>query len=163
MRKILFLDVDGVLNNSELPRRPDRNILPELKGQIGIDKELLENFRIITSKHPDLEIVLSSTWRLGHTNLVQIAFERARVPFNLVGKTPQTYSGHRGREIQMWVDQNVYSPAKLVAIDDDINAGSFEFGSNEFYYARTEWEEGLTVTLVNNVINFLKHENHCEE
>lgn len=162
MRKLIFLDVDGVLNNAFLPQNPERNIIPELKNIVGIDKRLLENFRLIKDAHPDLEVVLSSTWRLSptHTTFVSLAFERAGIPFDLIGRTPQKMSGHRGREIELWLDQNIHEPAKVVAIDDDISAGSLCPGPHKFFYAQTLWIEGLTSSKAQEIINFLEYGNH---
>ncbi len=164
MRKLVFLDIDGVLNNSLLFKNPERNILPEMQPLLGIDKELLKNFKLITDAHKDLEIVLSSTWRLSdvHTNFVRLAFERTGTPFNLIGKTPQKMSGHRGREIELWLDQNIHEPAKAVSIDDDINAGSLCPEPHRFFYAKTLWSEGLTVEKAQEVINFLEYGNNLE-
>lgn len=162
MRKLIFLDIDGVLNNSSLFQNPERNILPEMEALLGIDKELLKNFKLITDAHSELEVVLSSTWRLSktHTHMVCLAFERAGIPFNLIGKTPQKMSGHRGREIELWLDQNIHEPAKVVAIDDDINAGAICPGPHKFFYAQTLWTEGLTSSKAQEVSNFLEYGNH---
>lgn len=163
IRKILFLDVDGVLNNSTIYKRPEDNIIPEV-NTIGIDKNLLENFRAIVDAHPDLEIVLSSSWRLyeDDTAWVVEAFKRAQIPFNLIGKTPRTFSGHRGREVEMWLDVNVHSTARVVAIDDDIDAGSLNSEKHKFFYARTFWEEGLTEDIAKQISSFLEYGNHIE-
>lgn len=54
-RKILFLDVDGVLNHSRTKMR--------CGPYLGVDIELGRRFRIWLEEHADVEIVLSSTWR----------------------------------------------------------------------------------------------------
>lgn len=164
MRKILFLDVDGVLNNSTLFQRskenPTVNILPEMRGYLGIDRDLLETFRSIVDQHPEVEIVLSSTWRYRYTNMVELAFARAAIPFNLIASTPSTFSGHRGREIQMWIEQNLFLPARLVAIDDDLEATYVQTEpQHKYFHAQTSWHEGLTPKIVEQVNTFLEYGN----
>lgn len=160
IRKIIFLDIDGVLNNSTIYKRPEDNIIPEV-NDIGIDKNLLQNFRFIVDTHPDLEIVLSSSWRLYEDDTAWVieAFRRAQIPFNLIGKTPETFSGHRGREIEMWLDANLHLGARIVAIDDDIDAGSLNFKKHKFFYAQTFWEKGLTEDIAKQISSFLEYEN----
>lgn len=53
--KVLFLDVDGVLNKTNTRER--------CLGFTGVDKALASKFTAWWGKHKDVEIVLSSTWR----------------------------------------------------------------------------------------------------
>lgn len=54
-RKVLFLDVDGVLNNAYTKER--------CLTWKGVDKKLAKTFVDWWHKHPDVDIVLSSSWR----------------------------------------------------------------------------------------------------
>lgn len=56
---IVFVDVDGVLNNQFTTESCD--------GFIGIDDKYVANLRKIVDSTEDCRIVLSSTWRLGFT------------------------------------------------------------------------------------------------
>lgn len=69
-------------------------------------------------------------------------------------------SGHRGKEIELWLDQNVHKPAKVFSIDDDINAGSLCPEPHKFFYAQTLWSEGLTFEKAQEVVDLLEYGNH---
>jgi hypothetical protein len=53
--KIIFLDVDGVLNNDKTTER--------FKGFLGLDMGHVNLLKEWLEKRPDVSIVLSSTWR----------------------------------------------------------------------------------------------------
>ena len=57
-RKIIFLDIDGVLNSSDTMERA-----PE--GNTGVDGRLLNELHFLVSQ-TNAEIVLSSDWRYGY-------------------------------------------------------------------------------------------------
>lgn len=57
--KVLFLDIDGVLNNGNT-----KEIITVPLGDFtGIDAKLLKLFQDWKAKRPNVNIVLSSTWR----------------------------------------------------------------------------------------------------
>lgn len=53
--KILFLDIDGVLNNSKTKEK--------CLGFTGVDKVLAKRLSTWLHNRPDIQVVLSSTWR----------------------------------------------------------------------------------------------------
>jgi hypothetical protein len=56
--KILFLDIDGVLNHCNTKQLPQQPLL---------DKECIANLNFIVQRVPDLKVVLSSAWRTQET------------------------------------------------------------------------------------------------
>ena len=132
--KIIFLDVDGVLNCKETINRYD--------GFIGIDPFLVAIFnRIIFAT--DAKIVLSSTWRLGKFSRDEV---RQRV-MDFIDVTPEL-KGVRGLEINTWLKD--HPEVKKYAILDD--EGDFLTGQPLF---QTTWEKGLTDEIANKVIKHL--------
>lgn len=99
-KRILFLDFDGVLH-------------PGLAGTFIYLPELEEFLRA----HPDLGVVISSTWREQHSLDELRRFFSLEVRDRLVGATPQT-SYSRLVECRLWLRQAGFS-GPWVALDDD--------------------------------------------
>lgn len=124
--KVLFLDIDGVLN-----RYGENATKERFKGVLGIDMELLGLFKQI---HP-VNIVLSSTWRLYKDH-----FREVRRHINIFDKTPVTHS-KRHTEIRMWLDK--HDVEDFVILDDDWDANI----EGHFFYV----PNGLTMEIVDKV------------
>jgi len=115
--RIIFLDIDGVMNSERYYRTVDRNI----KGWSRFDpsaviliKRLIEEF--------DAKIVISSTWRFGAVEMLKDELVKLGLIKYLHKdwKTPQIYSSNRGSEINMWLEK--YKDIEnYVIIDDDNN------------------------------------------
>lgn len=111
MRKIIFADVDGVLNSyrtvvafGNYPTRNDTTDNFDLVA-VGLLRE--------ACKQCNAEIVLSSTWRMDKN------WERLGETLNLsiVDRTPQLLTGSRGEEIAMWLRDNLVF--EYLIIDDN--------------------------------------------
>lgn len=145
--KIIFLDIDGVLNSEETVKRRIRSD----KGFIGIDPYLVAIFnRIIFAI--DAKIVLSSSWRILPDSQQEV---RDRVmDFIDMTKHPfQKENGEwsvRGDEIQEWLSRHP-EVTKYAILDDDTD-GMRQHGDN---YFRTYWEEGLTEEIAKKVVDHL--------
>jgi hypothetical protein len=119
--KVLFLDIDGVLNGWK-----------STKNSFGFDDECVKAFQPII-KIPGLKIVVSSSWRLMETpeNLVKILEENVGIPKGMIiGQTPnlaeaeELESGHviwhgftREDEIQAWLNKHP-EVESFVVLDD---------------------------------------------
>jgi hypothetical protein len=110
--KILFLDIDGVLNSAAVLERQRRGD--------AIDRDMVERVnRIIDAT--GCKVVISSTWRLLHPLGELKALLRLHGMRDVViDKTPDLDRTHnnRGDEIQAWLKQNP-SVEKFVILDDD--------------------------------------------
>lgn len=110
MRKIIFADVDGVLNSYRSCTA---------FGAYPMDNTSSEKFDMVAvglirtaCKKCNAEIVLSSTWRLNKNweNLAQT------LDLPIVDRTPQVLSEDRGQEITLWLENNTVF--NYVIIDD---------------------------------------------
>lgn len=122
--KIIFLDVDGVLNWAGTEDR-----YPDKHGFIGLCSERIARLNKITDAHPDAKIVVSSTWRHAFTSkgyqtfeeLIELLKERG-VKGEIIGKTPSRFSYvSRGGEIREWIMDHEEEGGKLdafVILDD---------------------------------------------
>ena len=114
-RKIIFLDVDGVLNSIEFFKR--------LKdtgswGLTEVDPDCVRRLKDVISA-TGAEIILSSTWRLV-PELVKVLKENTGL--ELKGRTPSINQKHRGAEIESWLG-DTDNVANFIVLDDDEDAG----------------------------------------
>lgn len=129
MRKILFLDIDGVLNSYRTCMAfggyPFRSSQVQYLDQVAI--KLLQ--RMCDSS--GVEIVLSSTWRLSED--YKELGKALGLP--IIDRTP-SLDGIRGEEIQQWLDLNHGGP--YVIVDDDSDMLESQMGN----FVKTTHEEG---------------------
>lgn len=120
--KVLFLDIDGVLNWAGTQER--------YNGFIGLDPSRIARFNRIIEAHPDVKIVISSTWRKtasfiedGFDGLVKLLADNG-LKGEIIGHTIITFSHMpRGSEIRDWLEdyqeENDGQLPTFVILDDD--------------------------------------------
>ena len=146
--KILFLDVDGVLNHDKSPGW-------ETHGSFCLDDKCIENLKHIIEA-TGVQVVLSSTWRWEPERIRVLASKG----LSFIGRTPQgKWSGQRQQDILSWL-QNVWPYAsgvmeekieKMAILDDDSDA---DIGDGSFF--KTSFENGgLTQEIVARVVKHL--------
>lgn len=138
--KIIFLDIDGVLNS---------HYDYERYGFDYIDSGLVEILKGIVFA-TKAEIVLSSTWRLNDSDR---AFVRSALRYKMldfVGITPYLESKPRAEEIKLWLENNPHV-IKYAILDDNADAGL----GMEYSFFKTDYYFGLTYKIAENVINYL--------
>jgi len=145
MKKIIFLDIDGVLNsevdfmlNGNKEERVD--IAPR---PMKLLNELIED--------TGAEVVVSSVWRFGHTvESMQKLLESKGFKGNVVGLTPSYGNGVvRGNEILKWIKDNdeylgipYYNYESYVIFDDDSDMLLWQ----QFNFIKVDGYIGLTPT-----------------
>ena len=134
MKRILFLDVNGVLNS-----RDDC-------GPNGLGDSHLRQLKRIVDE-TGCQIVLTSSWRLADDLLVKLrlAFDRHGIP-KWIDSTADL-SGDRAEEVQAWIDAN--GPCIGVLIDDDCDG----FETMGLRCVQTSVDHGLTAELATEVIS----------
>ena len=134
MLRVLFLDIDGVLNSNEMFERVAARGAQLPLGYAQIDRQAALKVRNLVER-TDATVVLSSTWRFGWPT-PKIA---QWIGVQIYGVTPILKSGGgRGREITRWLDR--VAPVFYAIIDDDADAGS----GNEDHFVRIDPRVGLT-------------------
>jgi len=152
--KIIFLDVDGVLNHEHSPGWTGGHWLV-------LDTECIWNMNRIL-RETGAKIVLSSTWRLNDEG--QAAVEECFPQGSIVGMTPVVR--HRLRDVEprsveilawmsdVWPYSNGWNGEKidkLAVLDDDTDA---DLCDGSFF--KTEWlGGGLTVEITDAIIHHL--------
>jgi len=116
-QRILFLDIDGVLNSEEYYRNScnsGKDFSRFDPSSVSFIKALVEEF--------SLNIVISSTWRCGAIAKLMHELKRNKLLDYLYHDwfTPVIHPAHRGTEIKLWLDLHP-EITDYVIIDDDSN------------------------------------------
>lgn len=106
--KLIFLDIDGVLNNYYTKE--------EFSGFTGIDIRLRDMF-LNWLKDRDYQIVLSSSWRIpsAYGDFLQHLRDNG---LSWIGETPYLKGIGRGHEIQAYLISNPTEPSLYCILDD---------------------------------------------
>lgn len=115
--KIIFLDIDGVLNSNIYHRNVDRS----LKDYARFDPKVVELIKKLVDEFT-ARIVISSTWRFGAVQLLKNELKKSKLIKYLHKdwKTPQLYPPYKGKEIKSWLEQHS-EISDYVILDDDEN------------------------------------------
>jgi hypothetical protein len=107
--KIIFLDIDGVLNSTQFAERHYNETGKGLFMYDFIDPDAVNEMRDFLLKHQDTRLVIVSSWRYGNVHETIDFFKtngmKPLVEF-IVGDTPRSLSGERGKEIK-WFIENI--------------------------------------------------------
>lgn len=170
--KILFLDMDGVVNSHEsfhlnhvarLEEREKRGegaeFAPEFCFPMGhIHAPLVARLnRIIAATN--CQIVISSAWRIGHSP-IEIGGYLAKKGFEyaskIIDRTGQDSINARGGEIQTWLDEHP-EVTQYVILDDDSEdiIGSYTTKHHHDNFVKIDGWWGLQDPDVEKAINIL--------
>lgn len=121
--RVIFLDFDGVLNSVASIIYHNRRKL-EGTGEVFSHKSFcpiaLSNLQYILEELPDVQVVVSSTWRKYNTlTALQDIFMQCNIlPERMVGTTPVDPGRYRGIEIESYLKDHP-EVTSFVIIDDD--------------------------------------------
>lgn len=150
MRKLLFLDVDGVLND-----------LTVLSTREELGQHHLQNLKAIVAV-TKCDIVLSSSWRILEEwkMTLRVAFEQHDIPL-WIDQTPRLNSEDfsiipRREEIILWLKDNINEDALVAVLDDewDANLKNHDLPNIKDKFVHTCMNYGLTENHVQEVISF---------
>ena len=102
--KVIFLDVDGVLNS-------DRTVRKTQGGYTFVDNRQMKNLKHIINM-TGAKVVLSSDWRYDRDDpryngdYLELEAELLKYGIRLYGFTPELPSCHRGMEIDCWLKEH---------------------------------------------------------
>ena len=134
--KIIFLDIDGVLNTKETAER--------WHGLIGMDPELVDRFNKLV-EDTSAEVVLSSTWR--HKKTWRKTMKDNGLNMRFLDRTISLPGKIRGLEIKEWVDRN--NVDKYVILDDDS-----DMLPDQLLFKTSFFDGGLTDRICDSVRQF---------
>lgn len=159
--KVIFLDIDGVLNSEKfwndetqpkrwLKAKQDGKNIDEQSALANIDYKAVELLNRIVKK-TDAEIVISSTWKNDFNLPYKLRYMGLIKPY--YGITPYSTTRHRGTDIKMWLDlyKEDNTEIKYVIFDDDMDMLEEQIP----YFIHTDFRVGLTEEDVEKAIEIL--------
>ena len=105
--KVLFLDIDGVLNNFTAHNFKDKFSEPACK-----------NLNTLLQDVPDLSIVISSSWRHRGLDKMKEVLEKNGIDPKRAIDITGDEDGERGNQIRCWLDRNPET-SHFVIFDDN--------------------------------------------
>ncbi len=143
--KVLFLDVDGVLNYSSAPER--------FEGMLGISNSRIQLLGRLVSEIEELKIVVSSTWRKSPKLFNHLKERLEVIGVQVHDVTPDLWQRNRfvsrGHEVHHWLRRNP-KVTVFACLDDDS-----DFLPDQKLF-RTDWRYGLTEEIVEEMISYFK-------
>lgn len=173
--KLLFLDIDGVLNSEKFYKSRVR--VDGLRNEIDLEAVLLLEHIIRQTR---CSIVLSSTWRLSQNyknDLCDAGLHSNMILRRFIGKTPHmprplgtgAEYRERGKEIQQWLKENPRPlchmptscpfPARAMCQGHEVERYAILDDDSDFLpdqpLFKTSWKTGLTKEIAEAVIRHL--------
>lgn len=155
--KIIFLDIDGVLNyHSCFDNLTENSDVVTPEHNIAWNKRCVRELNRILDK-TDAKIVVSSTWRSLNYLYSMIVNDMGIKEGSIIGRTPDRlpitmYGGTcRGDEIKAWLVNTDIITENIVILDDDDDMGDL-MG----YLVQTDWfGDGLNRSIADKAITIL--------
>ena len=139
--KVLFLDIDGVMNTT-----------PHVNKLGAFSRSAVVNLEMLLNKVPDLQIVVSSHWRQLGIDVMKDAFKAEGIdPRRIIDVTGTEKADGREREYQIakWLAD--HPEARLFVIFDDID----QFVALKDRFVKTNPFVGLTQTNITKALEIL--------
>ena len=167
MRKVVFLDIDGVLNTKWWYTQMDRNT-PKDKYGYAFDPNAVANLKKIIDE-TGADIVISSSWKSYGISELEDMWQNRGLPGKLIGITPNTVSDEmllnadldnmelfsiRGTEIKEWLTKHGKHVSHYAIIDDMDNMLS----EQRLHFVKTDPEIGITVDDAEKAIMILNQQ-----
>jgi len=167
MRKVVFLDIDGVLNTKWWYTQMDRNT-PKDKYGYAFDPNAVANLKKIIDE-TGADIVISSSWKSFGISELEDMWQDRGLPGKLIGITPNTVSDEmllnadldnmelfsiRGTEIKEWLTKHGKHVSHYAIIDDMDNMLS----EQRLHFVKTDPEIGITVDDAEKAIMILNQQ-----
>lgn len=135
VRNILFLDVDGVLNNGNWAMEMYEKGVRVFRDGLLYEPSLRQLRRIVDAT--GARIVVSSSWRLDPESYACLLDWLEKFGMTVYDETPST-GGQRGDDITAWLDEHPGNWRYVILDDDD------DMGKHRRRLVQTRFDDGLT-------------------
>ena len=132
---VLFLDIDGVCNNS--------------LNEVWFDPFNMQNLKDLCGHLQGPRIVLSSDWRRSPKNLAVARSELLHIGLKIFDTTPIMSFGLRSEEIRLWLSNEQWDRAIIL---DDMSAENVDPKMDNVFFHRTNYKFGLTEECVDKIV-----------
>lgn len=146
--KIIFLDVDGVLNNARWARKMYDEGVHVYADDLLYDPSIKQLKRLIDAT--DAKVILSSSWRNHPDAMSHLATQLAAYNIFIYGVTPNV-GPQRGDDISEWLANHPVD--NYVILDDDS-----DMTVHMDHLVQPSYETGLQYTHVDRAIALLNGE-----
>lgn len=148
--KVIFLDVDGVLNNETTKAVAPSGYMGVMDSKVKLLKKIVDA--------TGAKVVLSSDWRIcdrNHDKDFKYLLNKLKYKGNIAiyDFTPDLSVFDRGHEIRDWIKRN--QTTKEYVVLDDIEFPDFYDGDFFNHVIITDYEIGLSQDDVDQAINIL--------
>ena len=161
--KVLFLDIDGVLNCMYPTPSDDHEWIDLEEWRYGFNPELVAKLRFVIA-NTNCKIVVSSSWR-HHTNYApyqhdrnwrDVLSEKLRRPREEVfaGETGHDEKGRRGVEILQWLSEHPKVDSYCVVDDEIVDIEPYV---DKDKIVKTDMKCGLTIEDTRRIIDVLNN------
>lgn len=165
--KVLFLDIDGVLNTKYWYTQMDRNT-PKDKYGYAFDPNSVANLKRIV-EDTGAEIVISSSWKCMGLSQMEDMWRDRNLPGRIIGITPNSVSDEmllnadidsielfhiRGEEIKEWLMKHAKRVSSYAIIDDMDNM----LPEQQSHFVQSNPEVGITEGDADTIITILNKE-----
>jgi len=148
--KIIFLDIDGVLNSHRTVKAYGRYGFLGFKDEYYLDPVAVKMIEHLCQTL-DVKVVISSSWRLGaKLEEFKQLFDHYQVKIPVIGFTPSFHDGVRGDEIQFYLDENK-DVTHYVILDDD----SDMLDSQKEHFVHVDRADGLSSQNLEDCVRIL--------
>ena len=149
MNKVLFLDVDGVLNNGGWAFTMHQQGVRVYRDDLLYEPSLEQLRRVVQAT--GALIVVSSAWRQIPTCYLHLQEWLAKYDMEVYDKTPYV-GGDRGDDISAWFNRHPGNWQYAILDDDD------DMGDHIDHLVRTDFDLGLTEREADRCIELLQKE-----
>jgi hypothetical protein len=167
--KIIFLDIDGVLNSGDNLRALHylkiQHNYGEANDEFGqlFDERCVRNLTGIIQA-TGAKIVMSSTWKMYGLENMQAMWEKRNLPGKLIGITPNGTCAEfaerhyhpgvdRGYEIQQWIEDHPEIEGYVILDDDSDMLPYQKFVKCNFNYGLTYSDAQYAIEILNNQVD----------
>lgn len=154
--KVIFLDIDGVLNTEK--RLLNNN------GELYVEKDKIELLKEIIDK-TKAKVVLSSTWRVlaqskdskEYPKYEAFEIELEKRGIVIFDYTP-VFLDNRPLEIKMWIESQPNQEIRFVSLDDDFEKEDYDKYGIGSCLVKTDFSTGMTEEHVKRAVELLNME-----
>lgn len=150
MIKVLFLDIDGVLNTDRQHWHCQMNgITPVDEFGYEFDHKAVVNLATILEE-TDAEIVISSSWKFLGLQTLQKMWKDRNLPSTILDITPDGKS--KGSEIDEWLMEREAQVIRYAIIDDENDM----LTKQQKHFVQTNSQFGITCKDAERVITIIR-------